>query len=240
MTRPARKTLFEAIDATWPAQSYIERGNWLIREGAGGGNRVSAATVRSDAVASDLSDLEAGQAALGQTALVMVRGGDEALDSMLEGAGYRLKDPVELRLGPTATLATQTVPLAAVPSAQCLGVQDEIWDAGGIGPARRAIMERVDGPKTWLLGRDSNRPCGTAFVAIHEGVAMVHALEVAEFARRRGVAANMMRGAAKWAQDNGAEWISALVTAANAPARALYTSLGMQAVENYHYREKGS
>jgi ribosomal protein S18 acetylase RimI-like enzyme len=48
----------------------------------------------------------------------------------------------------------------------------------------------------------------------------------------------MMRKAAAWAQDHGAKRFLVLVTAANAEANALYSSLGMRIVGHYHYRSK--
>jgi GNAT superfamily N-acetyltransferase len=77
-----------------------------------------------------------------------------------------------------------------------------------------------------------------AFVAIHGQTAMLHALEVAPDRRRLGVASNILRASARWAQDNGAGTLSLVVTTANAGARALYASLGLQAMGQYHYRQR--
>ena len=46
------------------------------------------------------------------------------------------------------------------------------------------------------------------------------------------------RAAGAWAQDNGAETLALLVTEANAGARALYASLSMGVVGQYHYRKR--
>jgi ribosomal protein S18 acetylase RimI-like enzyme len=67
---------------------------------------------------------------------------------------------------------------------------------------------------------------------------MLHALEVAPDLRRQGTARNILRSAATWAQDNGADTLSLVVTAANSGARTLYASLGFQAMGQYHYRQK--
>ena len=124
------------------------------------------------------------------------------------------------------------------PSGPPLAIQREIWSAGGIGPGRWAVMDRVTGPKTSLFARADDRPAGTGFVAIHEGIAMLHALEVLPALRRRGAAAHMLRAAANWAAATGATTISVVVTEANAGARALYASLGLEVVGQYHYRMK--
>ena len=65
---------------------------------------------------------------------------------------------------------------------------------------------------------------------------MLHALEVTPALRRMGSAAAMVRRAAYWAGEQGATRLSLVVTSANLPARALYASLGLQGVGQYHYR----
>jgi GNAT superfamily N-acetyltransferase len=117
-----------------------------------------------------------------------------------------------------------------------LAIIRETWAAGGIGPARQAVMERVAGPKTAILGRHNDKPAGAGFCAIHDGTAMVHALEVPPHQRRNGMGAWMMRQAAFWAAEQGATEITVLCTKRNEAANGLYASLGMALVGQYHYR----
>lgn len=233
--------LFAAIDATWPAAEYRRLGPWLLRRGAGGGNRVSAATlVESGAAGRGAADPGAAEAAMrgwGQAPLFMVRPGDEALDDALAARGYRHRDAVVLVAAPVAALApAEPEPLVVAGDAP-LAIMAEIWRAGGVGPERLAVMERVAGPRAFLLGRVGDRPAGCLFVAVAGEVAMVHAVEVAPSARRRGVGARMMATAAAWAGGAGARRLALAVTEANAGARALYGALGMTEVAAYHYRE---
>ena len=53
----------------------------------------------------------------------------------------------------------------------------EIWAAGGVGPARLAVMERAK-TKTGIFSRWNEKPGGVAFAGLHDGVCMVHAVEV--------------------------------------------------------------
>jgi GNAT superfamily N-acetyltransferase len=101
-------------------------------------------------------------------------------------------------------------------------------------------MHRVQGPKTAILGRAGDRASGIAFTAIHRNVAMLHGLEVAPDQRRKGCAHNILRAAALWAHDHGATMLALLVTERNAAARALYASLNMAIVGQYHYRKARS
>ena len=103
---------------------------------------------------------------------------------------------------------------------------------------RIAVMERAEGSKTTVLGRVNDRASGAAYIAIHGKTAMLHALHIVPDQRRQGSAVKMMRNAAHWAQDQGAQCFSVLVTDANGPAGALYASLGMEIVGHYHYRSK--
>jgi ribosomal protein S18 acetylase RimI-like enzyme len=65
---------------------------------------------------------------------------------------------------------------------------------------------------------------------------MVHALEVRPEARRKGLARHIMRHASAWAEGQGAKYLALAVTRANVGANALYSSLGMEVVGQYHYR----
>lgn len=236
MTRPDIAALCDVVDATWPPAAFHRADPWVVREGRGGGQRVSAATASGPVAEADLDIAIARQRALGQAPIFMIRPGDEAVDGWLAARGYRVKDPVVLYLAPVAALTEAIPQVTAMTVWPPLQIQREIWEQGGIGPARLAVMERASGPKTAILSRRADKPAGTGFVAIHEGVAMVHALEVAAPRRRLGAGRYMMRCAANWARTQGAEWLSLAVTEANAGARALYASLGMEEVGNYHYR----
>ena len=235
---PNADQLFATLDATWPAALCRRCGPWLIRDGQGGGKRVSAATAAADGAAGDIASAEAAMRALGQTPLFLLREGEQALDAALAARGYRIVDPVVIYAAPCTTVATPSpAPLTAFAHWPPLAIAVEIWAAAGIGPARLAVMDRVAGPKTAILGRIADRASGAAFLAIHDSCAMLHALEVAPTLRRQGGANNILRSAACWAQDHGAATLSLVVTQANAGARTLYASLGMEVVGQYHYRQ---
>lgn len=234
---PSVHTLYAVTEATWPPASRTPAGPWMLRDGAGGGKRVSAATAESAWGEDDLVAAETAMRMLGQDALFMVREGEDALDAALELRGYEMIDPVNLYVCPIDALTDQRVPrVTAFSIWEPLAIMRDIWREGGIGPARIAVMERAVGPKTGIFGRVNDKPAGTGFCAIHDGIAMVHALEIAAPHRRKGLGVWMMRQAAHWARANGARWMSVLCTKANDGANGLYASLGMQVVGKYHYR----
>ncbi|KPP86185.1 MAG: putative acetyltransferase [Rhodobacteraceae bacterium HLUCCA08] len=229
------EALTALVDATWPAAQFGRAGGFVIRRGDGGGSRVSAASA-CDAMP-DIDAAEAAMRALGQGPLFMIRAGEDRLDSALATRGYRVKDPVTLWSAPVSCLATRRPPpVTGFEVWPPLAIQRELWAEAGIGPARLAVMARVAGPRTTLLGRLDDTPAGCAFVACDGPRAMLHALEVAPRFRRRGLAGHLMRAAAFWARDAGADTLSVLVTRANAGGNSLYRTLGMTAGTGYHYR----
>ena len=229
----------DVVDGTWPAASYETIGPFLVRQGLGGGSRVSAATRVGDVTATDIEVAEAAMLAMGQKRIFCLRPGDQALDAALEQREYDILDPVNIYACPAAALTDKPVPpVTAFAIWEPLAIMREIWAAGGIGPERLAVMDRAAGPKTGLLIRRSDQPAGVAFVAIHQGVAMVHALEILPDHRRKGLGQWAMRAAAFWALDNGAQTLSVICTKANQGANGLYNALGMQNVGGYHYRHR--
>lgn len=232
---PGHLRLFQALDATWPAAETLVADGWRLRRGAGGGKRVSAAS--PEARDGDIAVAEQAMLKWDQPPLFRLLPDDTDLDGTLQHRGYRVIDPVVIYAAPAALLddgADETARVIRVSTP--LALMAEIWDAGGIGPARRAVMARARGPRIDLMARVGDRPAGAAFVAIDGDVAMIHAIEVMQRHRRRGAARLLMKGAASFALENGAAWLALAVTEANAPARSLYAALGMAEAGRYHYR----
>jgi len=232
--------LAPVIAATWPAKALHPAGAFTLPEGAGGGQRVSAARLSdpgaADAAEADIDRATAGLAELGQAPVFMVLDHQTGLEARLNARGFAPKDATLALSIPTAQLAAPPPPVSCFSIWPPLAIQTEIWAKGGIGAARLAVMDRVTGPKVSLLGRTQDRPAGAAFVAIHDGIAMLHALDILADRRRKGLGVVMMRAAADWALAQGADQFCVLVTSENQPALGLYASLGFNAVGQYHYR----
>ena len=238
MTLPSVQRLYQAINTTWPARATRQEAGWEIRDGAGGGKRVSAVTLAQTELP-DIDWVEARLSEQGQEHLFMIRDGDEILDAALAARGYEIIDPVTLYLCETAPLRPASLPRA---QSYCiwepLHIMREIWAAGGIRDRRIALMHRVQTPKTALLARSGDSPAGVGFLALDGEIAMLHAVEVLPEFRRTGVAKKLMAEAAKWAEDHGAKYMALMTTRDNQAANRLYSSLGMRPVGRYHYRIK--
>lgn len=233
------ETLSCVMDGTWPPAATFQVGPWTIRDGKGGGKRVSAATANAGWTDEAIPHAEAAMRTLGQRPLFLIRDGDDLLDQSLQSRGYRLVDPVMVYRADCATLAQPPAPsMTTFPHWPPLAICADIWAEGGIGAERRDVMDRAKAPKCAILSRSNDHPTGVAFVAIHDRTAMLHALEVRPGWRRQGSAHNILRAAAGWAQENDADALTLVVTVANMGARNLYTSMGMEVVGQYHYRQQ--
>jgi GNAT superfamily N-acetyltransferase len=236
---PDLPAIHAAVEATWPPAHRQTIGPVTIRDGRGGGKRVSAATASRPLTPDELTRAEAAMRELGQDALFQIRAGDAALDAELAAQGYRVVDPTNIHAAPIEALTAQTPPRVTTFTVwEPLEIMREIWAEGGIGPDRIAVMARAAGPKTGLFGRHDNRPAAAGFVAIHGALAVVHALEVRPAHRRAGLGRWMMVQAAHWAAQHGARHLAVLCTEANAAANGLYSSMGFADVGGYHYRQK--
>ncbi|MDP2578953.1 GNAT family N-acetyltransferase [Shimia thalassica] len=237
MTLPNAEKMYEVVDATWPAAGTSECGPFLIREGKGGGKRVSAATAIGAFEDEDIASAEQALRGLGQTPLFQIREGDDALDAALEKRGYTVIDPVIMYAALAEDIATELPPrTAAIAAWEPLAMMREIWAEGGIGPERIEVMMRAKDPKTGFISRWQDKPAGSSFCAMHNGISMVHAVEIVPFQRRMGVGRWLMRRAAYWTLENGGHTLAVICTEQNAAANGLYASLGMHVVGRYHYR----
>ena len=181
-------TLWDAIDATWAAPQTSRSGPFLLREGQGGGQRVSAATADGTPDATQIAEAASAMRALGQRPLFMVRGDQTEFDQRLQDEGYDINDPVVVMTAPIDRVAQDgPPPVTAFPIWPPLQIMCEIWDEGGIGPARRAIMAGSVDPKTAILGRARDRAAGCAFVARPAAETPLSALALGVLADRAGL-----------------------------------------------------
>lgn len=227
---PDKDTLFDCVAATWPPARYVTAGGFEIGIGLGGGKRVSSAALINTDYRIDLA--EAAMAQAGQQALFMLRDDQLQLDKQLEQQGYRVIDPVVLMAGDVDLFNPADGTNARFHDSPT-EEQKRIWLAGGVGQGRWDIMQRPTGPHA--CAGISNV---TGFVAIHNRIAMVHAVEVDRNHRRRGLGRTFMHALGPWARENGAKTLACVTTVENTAARGLYGAMGMVQVGNYHYRIK--
>ena len=82
---PDAASLYDVSEGTWPpARSWVQ-GPWTLRDGAGGGKRVSAATALGNVTDGDIAQAEAEMRGIGQHPLFMIREGEGVLDGQGNG-----------------------------------------------------------------------------------------------------------------------------------------------------------
>lgn len=233
---PSLADYFAASEATWPAARIWEQDGFKLRDGQGGGQRVSAATALGTVTDAQITAAENAMQAIGQRPLFCERGDTPQLDQALAARGYVVKDPITVYALPIENLTNVIIPpVTAFCIWEPLAIMKEIWATDGIGQARRDVMARA-ACKTGVLARWNEKPGGAAFAAVHAGICMVHGLVVLPHQRRQGVAEWMMRRAAYWGQAQGATHMSVICLEDNVAGNALYRALGFEAVGRYHYR----
>lgn len=225
-----------AWDTTWPAAAYAAIGGFRVGRAMGGGGRVGAARAVGAWDAADIPAVERQHAAWDQPASFAVMEGDAALADALRAHGFVATAPTLILQIPAATLAAGPIPpVTAFEVWPPLAIQQDLWVAAGIGPARQAVMSRVSLPRTAILGRVEDRAAGAAFVAVDGQTAMLHALAVLPRWQRKGLAGWMLRRTGMFAARHGAQVLALAVSEPDGPARALYDAAGFETVGRYHY-----
>lgn len=228
--------LANAFEATWPAAEYADTGGFRVGRGFGGGGRVSSARALADWTDAGMDAAIAVQRGWGQRPLFRARDDDTRLTEALLARGLQRENPTLIMAAVIAALDDRPIPpVTAFTVWPAMAIQREIWAEGNISVARQAVMEHAPQPKVSLLGRLEDRAVGAGFVAVHDGVAMLHGLEVLPGWRRKGMGGWLVRRAANWAAGQGAGRLALAVSRANTGAVALYRSLGFQDVVGYAY-----
>jgi GNAT superfamily N-acetyltransferase len=166
----------------------------------------------------------------------MVRAGEDTLDARLEEAGWRAGPSVTLWVLDCAKLAKRAGPGTVIGLWPPLAAAEDIWEATGSGPERRAVMERVRTSRAGLLARDGDRPAAAAFVARHGSAGVLHQLATLPGHRRRGVARRLLAAAAHWTAQEGGTALWLFVEDGNSASEALCRSCGAVSAPAYRYR----
>ena len=237
MTLKNNSSIFETIDLTWPAKEFLELPEWKLRKSIKGGKRVSAVTAIGKSGIPAIQFVENTLEEWCQDKLFMIKAGENSLDEALKERGYCIVDPTNIWSISAEALSMQQIPpVTAFSIFPPLAIQREIWTANGIDTSRIEIMDRVKTPKTTIFGRINAKPAASAFVAVSNKIAMVHALIVDHKFQRQGMGKHVMQKVGVWAHQQGAESVVVLCTKQNQSANNFYKILGMEVIGEYHYR----
>jgi GNAT superfamily N-acetyltransferase len=235
------KDFWNASDVSWPPIKKFKMGSWTIREGGGGGNRVSATSLNNSNsfLKTDIVLAETAMKTLGQPYIFRIGKEEIKLDLTLEKFGYNIVTPSYIYGCDIDRVSNFDIPpITTFNVWPPLEIMKKIWIEGGMSENRISVMQRSKGEKTTILGRASNKVAGCAFVSIYNGISMVHSVFVHPSFRLKGLGRYMLYKSAQWAKDRGSSYITLQVTEQNKGARSLYSNLGMEVIGSYHYRVK--
>lgn len=238
---PGRVVELEHVAAAgWPAVETEPLGDWLLRAAGGFTGRANSALAIGDpgvpfATAADrVRAWYAARGLPGRAAVVLPSPEDDAFAAL----GWTPQDAVLVQAADVASVL-DALPPSPVP-VDVLAEPSDAW------LARYTARGRVtaDGRRV-LTGGESvgfAQICdGPALLAIGRGVVVadwlgVSAIEVDPAVRGRGYGKAVTRALLEWGAAGGARRAYLQVQAHNAPARALYASLGFRTHHRYRYR----
>ncbi|CTQ49314.1 GNAT family N-acetyltransferase [Jannaschia donghaensis] len=231
---PDAKRIMAAVRATWPPSSLARVGPFDLPAERTGTRRATSARARDGATATT-GDIAAVEGARPGTIFGTLDGAEDAIATLLKARGYAMTGASDLMAGPVGPMTGDIPPVSGFAHWPPLAICDTLWAAHGNDASRRAPLDRAPGPKAAILLRHDDRAAGALFVAVHDGLAVLHLVLTLPRFRRQGVGRIAMRHAANWAAANGAEYIVLPVEADNAAAVGLYERMGLSRRGGYRY-----
>ena len=225
------------LEDTWPPEQVIHFDNWTIRISDGAGKRASAISLEGTWEETSFRKLKDLLKKLGKSEIFMIYQAGSLFEKELNKLNYQVFDKSYIFEIPVTELIKSKPPPNSMFSIwPPLHIQKELWNSNGIGWQKQSVMNRASQIKTSILGRWSDNPVASAFIAKSGNVAFLHALVVDKNFRQQGVAKALMRHAGQWAHKHNCSKLMVVTTEANVAATSLYTSLEFQLVNKYHYR----
>jgi GNAT superfamily N-acetyltransferase len=161
------------------------------------------------------------------------------LDGVLAARGYALVTPTSVLLAPIPT--TEPDPDVELLTRATPGVMNALCDerlSPDLRAERAAILARIRRPHRLGLVWQEGEPAAAALCVRDGDLAGIFAMRSVPRFRRRGLGRRVLSRLARWAAGEGAQRLYLQVEDDNAPAHALYRSLGFNRAYDYHYRER--
>lgn len=237
----------QACHNAWPSLHQVWCGDWVLRISGGFGRRVNSANplhAAAGAVDETLTACRAVYGGQGQPVIFRIPTLlDPSVDARLEALGFSAE-------GETITLHAGIGAVERAPdeAAEILSYPSDDWFA-----AMKLLQQRDDDEQAFFkrvvqalmipVGFAGVRIDGEfvalAFGALHGDLLAIETVVTGEAYRGNGYARRLLNALFAWAADAGARGVCLQVEAPNAPAIALYESLGLTTeLYRYHYRRE--
>jgi N-acetylglutamate synthase len=232
----------------WPALEAAALDGWLWRYSDGGSQRansVSALAFTGHDMTAAIDDAERRYRARGVGAMFQVSDVSvpTGLDGELAARGYGINDACVTLVKRIDRIDAATEVPAGFTIFETAATDWFDCYAGVITPARRRIAPQilagVPAPRAFCALMRDGTVVATALGVADDGIVIVECVATRLEARGTGAASAVMRGLEAWAADQGCVVAALQAVAANAPAQALYRSLGYHAHGRYHMRVQG-
>jgi GNAT superfamily N-acetyltransferase len=242
----------EAAINGFPPLCQVVFGDWLFRFSSGV-RRTANSVTPLRAPNGDLTAVITAAATLyrGQNQPVIVRLPsflDPAIDRELAARGYSAEGESCVIEGPLDPILASAAPFEGPDAVRLFPRPEPEWLAAmarlqGQSSAFHAIYRRIVAsvvlPAAYALLAAEGEPVALAYAVIHRGLLCYESVVTSAAHRRRGYSRRVLAALALWGRQNGATAAGLQVEAPNAPARALYHSVGMTTeLHRYHYRRE--
>jgi GNAT superfamily N-acetyltransferase len=230
----------EACQNAWPSPRQVLLCGWLLRASGGATRRTNSVNPLRGGPrdpSSIIAMAEGIYRSVGQPSRFRVPSIATGMDRPLERAGY-------IAEGDTTTLLAD---LSDHRPRDCAHIDlsdrpDEEWLALRSDPTDPIFGSMVDSivlPKAFAACRVDGQVVATAYGVVHDRLLVVEAVATRPEHRQRGYGTRTVGHLMDWALTQGAGGACLQVVADNAPALALYASLGVRTeLYRYHYRSK--
>jgi GNAT superfamily N-acetyltransferase len=173
---------------------------------------------------------------------------DPAIDRELGARGYTEEGESCVIEGPLDPLVASAASFGAAAAVRLFPSPTPEWLAAmarlqGQSSEFHAIYQRIVAsvvlPVAYALLAVDGEPVALAYAVIHRGLLCYESVVTSAAHRRRGYSRRILAALALWGRQNSAIAAGLQVEAPNAPARALYHSVGMTTeLHRYHYRRQ--
>lgn len=173
---------------------------------------------------------------------------DPAIDRELAARGYTEEGESCIIEGPLDPIVASAAPFGGADAVRLFPEPPPEWLAAMarlLGQSREfhAIYQRIVAsvvlPVAYALLPVDGQPVALAYAVIHRGLLCYESVVTSAAHRRRGYSRRILAALALWGRQNDVTAAGLQVEAPNAPARALYHSVGMTTeLHRYHYRRQ--
>ncbi|AZO43753.1 GNAT family N-acetyltransferase [Mesorhizobium sp. M7D.F.Ca.US.005.01.1.1] len=236
----------QACREGWPAAAETVVDGWLLRRSGGRIRRTNSANpLRGKRGAPDavIDAAESFYIGHGQTPLFRVPDIAGELEAVLDYRGYQPEGGtihLHAGIGDLAEVRDEQVTVSKVPDEDWLAAR---FHMGAFDDAERRIFREMTGlilgDRAFVSCERDSEIAALAYGVIRNGLLVVESVETDGRFRQQGLGRKTVGGLIDWARRAGASGACLQVVADNAPARALYASLGFsRELYRYHYRRK--